>query len=172
MTTSLPAALRFERRALDHPDSARLVEEVQAEYVALYGGPDDAPIDPGEFADGAGSFLVGYLGEEPVATGGWRRRPAPEGAGPEPCAEVKRMYVARAHRRRGLARQVLAALERDARAAGTRTLVLETGLRQPEAIALYEASGYRRIPNYGYYSSSELSRCFAKDLAPGERRPT
>lgn len=161
----LRPALRLERRPLTHPDSARLVEQVQAEYVALYGGPDESPIDPGEFEGGTGAFYVGYLGDLPVATGAWRRVAPPEGVGPGPCAEIKRMYVAAGHRGRGLARQVLRQLEEAAAAAGMRALVLETGLRQPEAIALYESSGYRRIPGYGYYCGSDLSRCFAKDLA-------
>jgi putative acetyltransferase len=46
-------------------------------------------------------------------------------------------------------------------------LQLETGLRQPEAMALYETSGYHPIPNYGMYAGSELSACFAKDILGG-----
>ena len=168
MTTALPAALRFERRALTHPDAVRLIDEVQAEYVALYGGPDSAPIDDTEFAGDAGRFYVGYLGDEPVAMGAWRRLARAPSDQPEPCAEVKRMYVAAAYRRRGLARQVLALLERAAAAAGTRSLVLETGLRQPEAMRLYESCGYRPIPNYGHYRDSGLSRCFGKTLGPAD----
>lgn len=159
------AALRLERRAITHPDAARLVEEVQEEYVVRYGGRDEAPIDPGEFDEGLGAFYVGYLGDAPVATGAWRwQLSLPDGVQRGPCAEVKRMYVAAAHRRRGLARRVLALLEGSAAAAGVATLVLETGVRQPEAIALYESCGYRPIPGFGYYRGSELSRCFAKQL--------
>ena len=43
-------------------------------------------------------------------------------------------------------------------------MVLETGALQPEAIALYESSGYRRIPNFGFYSHAEHSQCFAKPI--------
>ena len=57
-------------------------------------------------------------------------------------AEIKRMYVIAAHRGRGIARAVLAELERTAAAAGRRPMVLETGDRQPEAVALYTSSGY------------------------------
>jgi GNAT superfamily N-acetyltransferase len=81
-------------------------------------------------------------------------------------AEVKRMYVVPAARARGLARQVLAHLERTAAEAGAEAMILETGLAQPEAIALYESSGYTRIPSFGYYKDEPLNRCFAKAL-PG-----
>ena len=167
--TTAPPPIRFERRSLTHPDAMRLIEEVQAEYVVLYGGPDESPIDAGEFEGPAGAFHVAYLGDVPVATGAWRRRAVPDGVDHGPCAEIKRMYVSPDHRGRGVARQVLALLEADAAAAGAATLVLETGIRQPEAISLYESSGYSRIPGYGHYSGSELSRCFAKVLhsAPG-----
>jgi len=161
----MPAqALRLERVPVTHPDALRLIEEVQQEYVVRYGGPDVSPIDASEFVGVRGVFLVGYDGEVPVATGAWRRRPPVDGVETEPVAEVKRMYVAAAYRRRGLARLVLGELERTAREAGVATLVLETGTAQPEALALYADSGYRRIPGFGHYQDSPLSRCFAKDL--------
>jgi putative acetyltransferase len=75
------------------------------------------------------------------------------------------MYTSPSARRRGVGRAVLARLECEAVALGYRRVQLETGLRQPEAMALYEASRYHRIPNYGMYATSELSACFAKDLA-------
>jgi GNAT superfamily N-acetyltransferase len=74
------------------------------------------------------------------------------------------MYVAEAVRGRGLARLVLASLETAARAAGRTRMVLETGLRQPEAIGLYRSNGYVRIDNFGVYRHHPESLCFAKDL--------
>ena len=67
------------------------------------------------------------------------------------------------------AARLLRALEADAAALGFRCVQLETGLRQPEAIALYEAEGFRRIPSFGQYENDELSVCFAKDLPRAER---
>ena len=64
--------LRIERLPITHPDADRLVEEVQAEYVVRYGGRDDTPIDPSMFEAPRGVFFVGYLDDEPVATGAWR----------------------------------------------------------------------------------------------------
>ncbi len=61
------------------------------------------------------------------------------------------MFVHRSHRGRGYARAVLAQLERTAAAAGRRRAVLETGTRQPEAIALYTSAGYRPAARFGCY---------------------
>ena len=77
------------------------------------------------------------------------------------------MFVVAAHRGRGHARAVLAELERSAAAAGRRRTVLETGTRQPEAIALYTSSGYVPMTSFGVYRDSPNCRCFAKALPPG-----
>lgn len=160
------AALTIVHRDLLHPDAVRLVAEVQAEYVARYGGPDEAPMDPAEFAPGTGAFFVGYDADtgRPVATGAWRRVRPPAGMPDGLCVEVKRMYVAAGHRQRGHARTVLAHLERTAREAGAVSVVLETGTRQPEALALYGSEGYVEIVGFGHYAGSPLSRCFGKVL--------
>lgn len=155
---------RIERRAITHPDADLLVEEVQQEYVARYGGRDETPIDPTYFEDPDGAFFVGYLDGRPVATGAWRRRSDVEVDGTSRSAEVKRMYVVPRARGLGLARAMLAHLEQTARTAGAEVMVLETGSRQPEAIALYESSGYTQIPGFGFYRDAPLSRCFARSL--------
>jgi GNAT superfamily N-acetyltransferase len=155
---------RVERVSITHPDAALLVEEVQQEYVRRYGGRDETPIDPTYFDEPMGAFFVGYLDDRPVATGAWRRRTDVVVGGTWQTAEVKRMYVAPSARRLGLARAMLAHLEETARTAGAGAMVLETGLRQPEAITLYESAGYTRVPGFGYYRDAPLSRCFARSL--------
>jgi GNAT superfamily N-acetyltransferase len=154
----------IQRVGYGHPDAVRLVADVQAEYVVRYGSQDDSPVDPLEFEPPHGSFFVGYVGEVPVATGAWRRSTV-EAFGTTETCEIKRMYVVAAARGHGHARRMLAHLEESARAAGARALVLETGLKQPEAIALYESSGYLPIPGYGYYRGSALSRTLGKRLS-------
>ena len=149
----------------DHPDVAVLVAAVQREYVNRYGDEDATPIEVADFAPPRGFFTVGYVRGEPVACGGWRARdgdadPALRGGD----AEVKRMFVLVTHRGRGYARAVLAELERTAAAAGRRRVVLETGTRQPEAIALYLSSGYLPTARFGLYRDAPNSRCYAKDL--------
>jgi GNAT superfamily N-acetyltransferase len=143
----------------DHPDATALVARVQQEY----GSPDQSPVEPSYFDPPEGIFVVGYVDGQPVATGAWRRSPVRvlDGAN---AAEIKRMYVVPERRGEGIARVVLAELERTAEEAGHDLLVLETGLRQPEAIELYRSSGYVEIPGFGYYCGQELSRCFGKRI--------
>jgi GNAT superfamily N-acetyltransferase len=112
---------------------------------------------------------VGYLVapgdvELPVATGAWRLRSDVEALGSRRTAEGKRMYVVRSARRAGHARTMLAHMERTAAEAGAEVMILETGVPQPEGIALYESSGYERIPGFGHYAWAEDNRCFARRL--------
>lgn len=152
------------RVPITHPDAAQLVEEVQQEYVARYGGRDETPLEDGYFEPPNGSFYVGYLDGVPVATGAWRRRHDVVVEGLHESAEIKRMYVAPSARGRGLARAMLAHLEETARVAGAEVMVLETGIAQPEALALYRSSGYTPIPGFGFYKDAPLSRCLARVL--------
>jgi GNAT superfamily N-acetyltransferase len=151
----------------DGPVAQELIAAVQQEYVERYGGPDDSPVDPLDFTPPRGCFVVAYAGAEAVATGALR--PAEdgsvgEGAIGDGAMEIKRMYVRPDWRGRGLARVVLADLEQRARDFGAKRIVLETGERQPEAIRLYETSGYARIDGYGHYACSPMSVSFGKDL--------
>ncbi len=158
------SGLRLARVGFLDAAAQALVAEVQQEYVARYGGPDETPIDATVFDAPAGAFFVGYLAGDPVAMGGWRLRPDVHRLGRLRAAEIKRMYVAPAGRRRGLGRLVLGHLETTAADAGADLMVLETGIEQPEAIALYESSGYVLVEKFGHYSWSPKSRCFAKPL--------
>jgi GNAT superfamily N-acetyltransferase len=148
--------LRIEVTDYNHPDAAALIAEVQREYVARYGEPDGTAVDPAEFAPPRGLFLVLYLDGTPAACGGWRAQGA--------AVELKRMYVAPVFRGRGLARAVLAELERSAAATGHRRAILETGQPQPEAIALYRSSGYEPVPAFGHYAAEPDSVHLGKDL--------
>jgi GNAT superfamily N-acetyltransferase len=151
------STLVIEDVAFDSALAAELVEEVQQEYVARYGGPDQTPIDPAQFAPPYGTFVVATVDGEPIGCAGLRRHD-------DDVVEVKRMFVRAAYRRRGHARALLRALEERARTSGYRRVVLETGLAQPEAIALYTSDGYARIDGFGHYKDAPLSRSFAKDL--------
>jgi GNAT superfamily N-acetyltransferase len=148
-------AIRDDR--IDGAIAGALVSAMLDELEHRYGFPDpDAP-DPDELAPPHGLFLVAYVDHDAVGCGGVRRHA--DGVG-----EVKRMYVRPAERRRGVARALLRELHRRAAALGYARLVLETGVLQPEAIALYESEGYVAIPPYGLYAELGTSRCFAVDL--------
>ncbi|UCM88563.1 GNAT family N-acetyltransferase [Streptomyces marincola] len=151
----------------DHPDAVKLNDLVQAEYVERYGDGDVTPLDATMFDPPRGIYLLAYDDAgRPVATGGWRAREAADGYA-DGDAEIKRMFVVREARGRGLARRILARLEESAREAGRARVVLETGTMQPEAIGLYESSGYLLLDEaekFGAYRDSPTSRCFVKAL--------
>ncbi|UUP15508.1 GNAT family N-acetyltransferase [Aeromicrobium wangtongii] len=140
-----------------------MTAEVQAEYRRRYGGEGDtSPIDVHQFDPPGGHFVMIYVDGVPAGMGGWRRGgPAGESDG-----EIKRMYVRPAFARRGLARRILAELERSASDAGISRLVLETGTAQPEAIALYTSQGYVDVPAFGFYADYDDSVHLAKSLVP------
>jgi GNAT superfamily N-acetyltransferase len=79
-------------------------------------------------------------------------------------AEIKRMFVLPGHRNKGLGSIILTELEKWAKELSFTRCLLETGKRQPDAIALYTKNGYIPIPNYGQYAGVENSVCFEKYL--------
>jgi GNAT superfamily N-acetyltransferase len=156
----------IRRTAFTDPVAQALVAELQQEFVVRYGGPDETPLDPTQFDPPSGAFFVGRLDGEPVATGAWRLRPDVSALDRTVAAEIKRMYVVPRAQRRGLARLMLAHLETTASAAGADLMVLETGLAQPEAIALYVSSGYEPVEGFGHYKDAPMVRYFGKRLSP------
>jgi putative acetyltransferase len=82
----------------------------------------------------------------------------------ENTMEVKRMYTRDAARGKGFAQRILSEIEAWARALNYQRLVLETGIHQPEAIALNKKYGFQIIDNYGQYAAVETSYCFEKSI--------
>lgn len=139
-----------------HPDFKKLVELLDADLAAR-DGEEHSFYDQYNKLDHIKYAVVAYDGEDPVGCGAIKEF--------EPMVmEIKRMYVVPEQRGKGLATMVLSALEDWARDLGYQKCVLETGRRQPEAIALYTKCGYKNIPNYGQYVGIENSVCFEKDL--------
>ena len=140
-------------------DAMRLVNEMTMEvrdrYRDHFTDPAKPPVnDP---LVPRSTFLLARIDGRPVACGALRPMD-------EEAAEVRRMYVAPSVRRKGIARRLLTALEQVASGFGYRILRLETGNRQPEAIALYESFGFYRIPPYGCHIGDPLSICFEKSV--------
>jgi GNAT superfamily N-acetyltransferase len=136
---------------------ARMDAEVRPRYADLFPDPPRTP--PAIDLDDVVLTLVAYDGDEPVGTASLKRTGG--------FAEVKRVFVDASQRRTGLASLLLAELEAEARGRGFRDLVLQTGARQPEAIALYAREGWIAIPPFGpYVEDTVISRCFAKPLVP------
>lgn len=145
--------MQLQQVALSDPAVAPLLDWLRDAYLTWYGGRDE--VVPGEFDPPAGAFLV--LVDDAgrtVAGGGFRR------VEPAVC-EVKRVWTAPGHRRRGHASRVLTELERLAGERGYRRIRLETGPAQPEAEAMYRARGYRHTPQHAHYPSA---LAFEKEL--------
>jgi GNAT superfamily N-acetyltransferase len=163
MSTSAEAVLRDGRvvrlapAPYDDPVARELVARVQAEYTERYGGPDAAVVDPAEFLPPVGLFLVAEVDGVPAGCGAWRVH------GPG-VVEVKRMYVEPSFRRLGLAQVLLDALELTAARAGHRAVVLNSGYRQPEALALYDRAGYGPVAGYGVYADAPGAVFLGKEL--------
>jgi GNAT superfamily N-acetyltransferase/predicted kinase len=144
----------------DDDDVARLRDEQQAEIATRYDGQGDIEaVLPAEEMLATVALTVG--GD--VVGCGALRDGTKYGDG---FGELKRMYVRPQWRRRGLSRQVVAALEAIAVENGMRRLIMETGVRQHEAVGLYRSSGYRRIANFGPYTDVPTSICYGRWLVP------
>ncbi|HJZ92910.1 MAG TPA: GNAT family N-acetyltransferase [Gemmataceae bacterium] len=142
------------------PEATLLIARLSAELAATYPEYSDSGAGAFEPADAAGprsAFLIAWLDGKPVGCAAIR--PMEPGV-----AEFKRLYVEPDVRRRGIAGQLLAALEEKAREFGYTAVRLETGVRQPGSIRASESAGYLRIANYGIHAGNPFSVCFEKCL--------
>jgi len=131
-----------------------LVKELRAELDARY--PEEIEFEHPKVRERA-RFLLALADGEAV---GCCALQALDGGD----SEVKRMYVRPGNRGLGVGRRLMTAVEELAVASGRTSMRLETGPRQPEAIAVYERAGFTRIPNYPPYDQWELSLCYSKNL--------
>ena len=153
--------LEVHRTLLTDPAAEPLLAGLLVEYTERYGEVATAEFahhPPEVFSPEQGGALILLVEQGRTIAGGAFRRferqglaadvlpPAP---GEPPTAEFKRIWTHAEHRRRGLARRVLAELEREAAEAGYTRVFLTTGPRQPEAVGLYRAAGYTELPDPG-----------------------
>lgn len=154
-----PANLSISPEPFDSPDARRLIADLDAELGALY--PPEQRFGPNfkaeQIADGRGTFVVAREGDVAVGCGAIRLLDTA-------TAEVKRMYVDPERRGTGAGHAVLEHLEAEARRLGMRRLVLETGVHQHAAIALYRRGGFIQVDCWGEYAASPTSVCFEKHL--------
>jgi putative acetyltransferase len=146
----------FERTDSTHPDFVALVQLLDAD-LAIRDGADNAFYSQFNKIDKIKNAIVAFDGDRPVGCGAIKEFDSS-------TMEVKRMFTLPEYRGRGVASHVLNELEKWAGELGYSRCVLETGKRQPEAIALYHKEGYRVIENYGQYKGMENSVCFDKSL--------
>ena len=163
----------FETVTPVHPDAESLVAMLDAELDEIYGDlldetstlsaevrtSFDGTLDPELKADFNGVFLVARRDDVPIACGGMLFLDDATG-------EVRRVYAKPEERGSGVARALMAELERVASDSGRSRIVLETATRQPRAMRFYEALGYTRIPPYGKHVGNPWSVCYEKLILP------
>jgi putative acetyltransferase len=133
-----------------------LTDELHNDLELIYG---KGTIE--EFAEENEKMLVFYVAyddnETAVACGALKHYD-------DQTAEIKRMYVKQKHRGRGISKLILSELEDKAKELNFNRLVLETGLKQPEAMNLYSKFGYKPLKCYGRHADDPDSRCFEKAI--------
>ena len=134
------------------------IAELSTELGPLYGDDGGGAFAPDDVRIPRATFVVAW--EEGKALGCGALRPMPDTR----VGEIKRMFVRPSARGRGISRLILAKLESLAVEYAYQSLCLETGVRQPTAIALYKSAGFEPIPCYGEYAKNPYSVCYAKSL--------
>jgi putative acetyltransferase len=148
--------LRIERTTSENPAFAKLVQQLDRELLARY-KDEQAQYDPHNKIENNKTVIIAYINNQPVGCG---------------CikpidlftVEIKRMFVLPEHRGKGTAMAIIDELELLAKELSFKRAILETGNRQPEAIAVYKKSGYSIIDNYGPYVNMKSSICMGKYL--------
>lgn len=148
--------IKLIRTTSGHPDFISLVRLLDAD-LARRDGDEHAFYAQYNTIAVLNYVVVAYEGAKAVGCGAIKEQ-VPG------TMEVKRMYVLPENRKGGVATLVLTELEQWANELGYEQCVLETGKRQPEAIALYKKNGYEVIPNYGQYIGIDNSVCFNKKI--------
>lgn len=149
------------RTASNNQDFQNLVKELDKD-LSIRDGEEHSFYAQFNKIDLIKHAIVAYENETPIACGAIKEY-SPV------IMEVKRMYVSENKRGQGFASTILKELENWAAELNYKKCILETGKKQPEAIALYQKSNYKIIPNYGQYENVENSVCFEKIL-PTERK--
>ena len=145
-----------KRTSSSDPDFMALVKLLDAE-LAKIDGEEHGFYAQYNKIDKINHTILVYENETPVACGAIK-------AYATDAVEVKRMFTQPNYRGKGAASLLLQHLEIWAHELGFDKCVLETGKRQPDAIALYQKNGYHIIPNYGQYEGIDNSVCFEKTL--------
>jgi GNAT superfamily N-acetyltransferase len=142
-----------------HPDAVALRDAMAQEMAVRYAdrmSPDGIPAPLRVADDDMTWTALAMDGGEPVGHAAMRWL--------DGDLEIKRVYVPPGARGTGVAKALMAAAERAARALGAQRVVLQTGDRQPDAVRLYEKTGYTSVPVFPPYDKLPFSLCFAKDV--------
>ena len=142
------------------PLALALLAEAAREVRPLYGGDPAAPAPTNAAPNAREVYVALFTGTTPQGCGALRELDATS-------AELVRLYVRPGARRQGLGRALVCYLLDEARRLGFERVRLETGVRQPAAMALYERSGFRRVAPFGAYAGDPTSVCYERELTGG-----
>jgi GNAT superfamily N-acetyltransferase len=140
-----------------HPDAYDLVKALFDEQVKRYGYADPVDTDPDLYRPPHGLFLVGYDNGRAICCGGYRSYRAD-------TVEIKKMYTVPERRGQGYGLAIINELERRAAEVGVRCTILETGVRNTAALALYRSVGYQPTARYVPGRDPAINRAFLKRL--------
>ncbi len=148
--------IQLIRTDSDHPDFLMLVKSLDI-YLAKMDGDDHAFYAQYNKVDRIKYVVLAFENDQVIGCGAIKEFDSE-------IMEVKRMYTSPEFRERGIASAILSELEKWTLELGFQKCILETGIKQVEAIELYKKNGYFLMPNYGQYEGVENSLCFEKEL--------
>lgn len=148
--------IKITRTTSTNPDFIGLVKELDA-HLAVIDGDEHEFYTQFNKTNTLNYVVIVYESNKPIGCGTLKEYT-------QNALEIKRMYTVPDSRGKGIATQVLIELEQWATELAYKKCVLETGIRQKEAIGLYTKNGYKRIPNYGQYAGIANSVCFEKEI--------
>jgi GNAT superfamily N-acetyltransferase len=148
--------IKLIRTNSDNKDFIELVKYLDAD-LAVRDGDEHSFYAQFNKIDKIKYVIVAYENDKPIGCGAIKEYS-------QNAMEIKRMYTSLTSRGKGTASKILTELERWATELSYKKCILETGKKQPEAIALYKKNGYKLISNYGQYAGVENSLCFEKEI--------
>ncbi|GGK24335.1 N-acetyltransferase [Yeosuana aromativorans] len=148
--------MKLVRTNSENPDFINLVKDLDA-YLKVIDGDEHAFYKQYNNIDVLKHTVVAYLNEKPVGCGAFKKFD-------KDCVEIKRMFTDITVRGKGIATKILSELEIWASELNYKSCILETGIRQVEAVNFYKKNQYTIIPNYGQYINISNSLCFKKML--------
>jgi putative acetyltransferase len=146
--------IKIVRTDSKNRDFNKLVKELDA-YLKITDGDEHDFYNQFNGIDISNNVLVAYVNDVPAGCGAFKEFESLN-------VEIKRMFTKSEMRGNGIASEILKALELWASELNYKACVLETGIRQKEAVAFYKKNNYKSITNYGQYVDMENSLCFKK----------
>ncbi|WP_199757296.1 GNAT family N-acetyltransferase [Formosa maritima] len=153
--------LKLVRTNSEHSDFIYLVKQLDA-YLKVTDGDEHDFYNQFNNIDVIKNTIVAYFDNKPVGCGAFKKYNSH-------TVEIKRMFTISESREQGVASEILKALEDWAKELNYSVCILETGIRQVEAVHFYKKKSYKITPNYGQYKHVENSICFKKELINNEK---